>query len=149
VTDANACFIDGVAYAAGTANPGNACQVCAPGTSITAWSSQADACGTGQACVSGTCVPASASIRLHCGAGQPGDTILETVSAAACVNLSSATVAAGPSFVTLQGAGSVTLYEGADCTGGKLQVSANTSFCGLTFDPSGNVNDNVRSISFP
>ena len=34
------CFIDGVVYAAGTPNPANACETCAPATSTTAWTAR-------------------------------------------------------------------------------------------------------------
>ncbi len=51
------CFIGGVVYAAGTVNPANACQVCTPGTSTTAWSNEPDgtSCATGEVCSSGAC----------------------------------------------------------------------------------------------
>ncbi len=35
------CFIDGVAHAEGAVNPANACEVCAPATSTTAWTARA------------------------------------------------------------------------------------------------------------
>jgi hypothetical protein len=58
VADSGAvCDIGGMSYSAGTTNPGNACQLCHPGTSTTAWSNVADgtACGSAGACVAGTC----------------------------------------------------------------------------------------------
>jgi hypothetical protein len=52
------CFITGTLYPAGTANPSNACQVCTPGSSTTAWSNTASgtSCGTGLVCAGGSCV---------------------------------------------------------------------------------------------
>ncbi|QRN94478.1 hypothetical protein JRI60_35890 [Archangium violaceum] len=35
------CFIDGVVYAAGAPNPGNACETCVPATSTTRWTARA------------------------------------------------------------------------------------------------------------
>jgi MYXO-CTERM domain-containing protein len=55
------CAFSGAAYASGTTNPANNCQVCAPSTSTTAWSNQSDgstcanACTTGGTCQSGIC----------------------------------------------------------------------------------------------
>jgi hypothetical protein len=52
------CFIGGTLYTAGTANPGNVCQVCTPASSTTAWSNLADgsACAPGKVCAAGACV---------------------------------------------------------------------------------------------
>ena len=51
------CEVGGMFYAAGTPNPGNACQTCQPGTSTSAFSNVADgtSCGSGQVCSNGTC----------------------------------------------------------------------------------------------
>jgi MYXO-CTERM domain-containing protein len=52
------CAIDGAAYAAGVMNPANACQICAPSTSTTAWSDAI--CTAFDAChAPGTCDPTS------------------------------------------------------------------------------------------
>ncbi|HEY2515978.1 MAG TPA: FG-GAP repeat protein, partial [Polyangiaceae bacterium] len=52
------CDISGSTYSSGTPNPANACQVCTPASSTTAWSSVSTgtSCGTGQICVSGSCL---------------------------------------------------------------------------------------------
>src|SRR5208282_5465629 len=52
------CDIGGTVYAGGTVNPANACQVCTPATSTTAWSSEPNGttCASGEVCSSGTCV---------------------------------------------------------------------------------------------
>ncbi len=94
---------------------------------------------------SGSAFPASVSIRLHCQSGSP---ILETIAAAGCVNLAPDN-RIRTSFATLNGPGSVTFYEGLDCTGGKRQISASMALCGKTFDNGGQMNDRVQSISFP
>jgi hypothetical protein len=51
------CFIGGVVYASGAANPANACQTCVPSTSPTAWVNAADGrnCNNGYACAAGVC----------------------------------------------------------------------------------------------
>ncbi len=51
------CLIEGVCYADGQANPGNACQVCASATQPGAWSAVAagTSCGTNAVCVAGLC----------------------------------------------------------------------------------------------
>jgi hypothetical protein len=58
------CYIGGTFYASGTANPSNACQVCTPSSSTSAWSSQANgttcndnnACTQTDTCQNGACV---------------------------------------------------------------------------------------------
>ncbi|MFI5298260.1 MAG: hypothetical protein ACHREM_09200 [Polyangiales bacterium] len=63
-TCSNDCFIGGVLYPSGAINPTNACQICTPATSTTAWSSVSDgtgcndnnACTQIDTCQSGTCV---------------------------------------------------------------------------------------------
>jgi hypothetical protein len=63
-TCASGCVIGGTFYAAGAVNPANPCQVCAPGTSTSAWSSGAsgatcndgNACTSSDHCVNGACV---------------------------------------------------------------------------------------------
>jgi hypothetical protein len=51
------CFVDNMTWTTGAVNPMNACEVCAPGISTTAWSMRAsgEACGSGLICGSGTC----------------------------------------------------------------------------------------------
>ncbi len=51
------CVVGGISYPAGGANPANACQLCDPSQSTTAWSNSVPgtACGTGAVCTSGTC----------------------------------------------------------------------------------------------
>ncbi|NBD08278.1 hypothetical protein [Corallococcus silvisoli] len=53
------CFIDGGLHAAGAPNPANACEVCVPETSTTAWTPRADGtqCDSGQVCSAGMCSP--------------------------------------------------------------------------------------------
>jgi MYXO-CTERM domain-containing protein len=56
------CAISGTAYPTGTTNPSNTCQVCAPGTSTTAWSDQSDGSTcTGGTCKAGVCIKSSSS----------------------------------------------------------------------------------------
>jgi MYXO-CTERM domain-containing protein len=52
------CYINGTLYAAGAVNPANACQVCTPTSSTSAWStaSNGTSCGTGEVCSAGACV---------------------------------------------------------------------------------------------
>lgn len=54
---ATGCTIGGIPYAAGTANPVNACQICKPATSLGAWANadEGTACDSGQYCHAGTC----------------------------------------------------------------------------------------------
>jgi len=52
------CFIGGQFFGNNTANPGNACEVCRPGTSINSWTRRntGDSCGgTGQFCSNNSC----------------------------------------------------------------------------------------------
>ena len=51
------CWIDSTLYTGGATKPGNACQTCQPGVSVTAWSNAASttACATGQVCTAGAC----------------------------------------------------------------------------------------------
>lgn len=51
------CFIGGTYYAADTVDPANACQVCTPATSTTAWTTRpaGTACGAGSVCSEGAC----------------------------------------------------------------------------------------------
>lgn len=51
------CFISGALVADTGANPANACELCMPTTSTTAWTARADglACGTGRVCAAGVC----------------------------------------------------------------------------------------------
>ena len=51
------CFIGGTYYASGAVDPANACQVCTPATSTTAWTPRpaGTACGAGSVCSGGTC----------------------------------------------------------------------------------------------
>jgi hypothetical protein len=86
---ADSCVIDGVCYAAGTVNPANACQECAPATSATAWSPKVNgsacddgnACTQNDACQNGTCtagapVVCTASDQCHdVGTCDPSDGI--------------------------------------------------------------------------
>jgi hypothetical protein len=58
------CVIGGTVYASGTTETGDACEVCEPGMSTTAWTTLTDGttCGTGVTCVAGMCngcVPAT------------------------------------------------------------------------------------------
>jgi hypothetical protein len=74
VADDHACFIAGTAYAAGTANPGNACQVCSPALSRSAWSNQANGTGcddgdantVGDVCTGGTCAGVDHCLGVTC-----------------------------------------------------------------------------------
>jgi len=56
-TCSGGCFIGGSSYASGTANPGNPCQSCQPGTTTTAWSNVTNgmSCGSGEVCNAGVC----------------------------------------------------------------------------------------------
>jgi Regulator of chromosome condensation (RCC1) repeat len=153
--DGNACTDDDVCTAgvcAGTpytCSPPATCQE--PGTcngdGTCSFANQLDDtdCGNGLACVSGTCGPKWASIYQGCDEGSP----LPDVEAAICVNLPSATSAAfGALFLSGDDDGSVTIYEGSNCTGSQVQVSNSTNFCGLTYPNGDPVNDNVQSIGF-
>jgi len=75
------CFIGGVLFPAGTVDPANACLVCTPATSTTAWSNIADGtvCDDGNACTSTdvctagtcggtafTCTPTSCQLSSTC-----------------------------------------------------------------------------------
>jgi hypothetical protein len=53
------CFISQSVYSPGTANPGDPCQSCQPGTSTTMWTNSANgtACGSGEICNGATCAP--------------------------------------------------------------------------------------------
>ncbi len=53
------CVIGGSSYPGGTVNPSDACQVCDPSKSTSAWSSAPDgkSCASGEVCSSGTCGP--------------------------------------------------------------------------------------------
>jgi hypothetical protein len=55
---ADGCQINGASYAAGALDLSNACHVCRPSTSTSAWSNAADgtSCGQGQVCSLGACV---------------------------------------------------------------------------------------------
>jgi MYXO-CTERM domain-containing protein len=52
------CFIAGMLYPAGTIDPADACQVCAPAASTTTWSNEPDgtSCGAGEVCSMGACM---------------------------------------------------------------------------------------------
>lgn len=98
---------------------------CDPSTGACSNPTLADgtACGTGQTCASGAC-NFSVSIGIDC-AGATA--LLETIPAAGCVSFAAATIAAGPSYAVLDSHGTYTLHEGANCTGGKRQTSADSS----------------------
>jgi hypothetical protein len=54
-----ACFVDGALRQSGVFDPGNACRLCDPATSTSAWSPLPDgaSCGAGQLCAAGSCAP--------------------------------------------------------------------------------------------
>ncbi|APR80856.1 Hypothetical protein A7982_06203 [Minicystis rosea] len=129
---ASECFIGGTLYAAGTVNPANACLVCTPQTSTTAWSNRADgtSCNDGNACTKSdvctagtcggtayTCTPSSCQQSSTCD-GNGGCTIVNKTSGAACPDDGNAC-----SSDTCNGAGTcthATLADGASCGDGQL-----------------------------
>ncbi|MHB8419182.1 MAG: hypothetical protein ACYDCL_13990 [Myxococcales bacterium] len=78
------CTIGGSFFPAGTANPGNACQLCDPAQSPGLWSHVPDgtACGTGLACAGGSCCGGLHG-TLTC-SGQPIDSCLDDLNCGAC-----------------------------------------------------------------
>ncbi|APR88448.1 Thiamin-phosphate pyrophosphorylase [Minicystis rosea] len=129
---ASECFIGGTLYAAGTVNPANACLVCAPQTSTTAWSNRADgtSCNDGNACTKSdvctagtcggtayTCTPTSCQASSTCD-GNGGCTIVNKPNGAACPDDGNAC-----SSDTCNGAGTcahATLSDGTGCGAGQL-----------------------------
>ena len=71
------CVIGGMFFAPGTVDPSNACEVCRPSTSTTAWSNRANGttcddgniCTVHDQCMSGTCVGTVAPPGTSCGTG--------------------------------------------------------------------------------
>ncbi len=60
------CFINETFYAAGAADPGNACQTCQPAVSTTTWTNADGITCSGGTCCSGACVDEQTS-SAHCG----------------------------------------------------------------------------------
>ncbi|MGH7436613.1 MAG: protease pro-enzyme activation domain-containing protein [Polyangiaceae bacterium] len=68
------CDIGGKPYAAGAANPSNACQTCAPATSVASFTTtlaDGTSCGTGKLCSGGTCVAGCIIGGTFHGSGSP------------------------------------------------------------------------------
>jgi hypothetical protein len=63
-TGADSCSISGVTYAAGAANPANACETCVPTASTSGWSNVADgaSCGDAATCLAGECTSAQCTV---------------------------------------------------------------------------------------
>jgi hypothetical protein len=76
------CYVAGTFYSAGP-NPGNACQLCTPSTSTTAWTDVANGtstpCPVGELCNAGSCASGCyiAGIFYASGALDPGNACLE------------------------------------------------------------------------
>jgi MYXO-CTERM domain-containing protein len=68
------CIINSIFYPPNAINPSNACQLCAPAASTTAWSNQTDgtSCGAAQVCSSGACVSGSSSSSASSGGASSG-----------------------------------------------------------------------------
>ncbi len=127
---ANVCFIAGTIYTPGTSNPANACQVCIPGASNTAWSSVTDgtSCGGGtEVCSSGACV-ADCFIG---GALYPSGTVNPANPCQVCAPSSSTTAWSG-------------VTDGTSCNNGGEVCSSGTCvadcFIGGALYPSGTAN---------
>ena len=103
------CWIDSTLYSSGAAKPGNPCQTCQPGTSVTAWTNTASttACPTGQVCTAGAC--------------QPGCSIGGTYYATDAANPSNACQVCKPGTSTT---GWTNVTDGTGCGSGKVCSAA-------------------------
>jgi len=81
-TTMQGCAIDSMMYSTGAQNPANACLVCQPSKSPSAWTNATDgaSCGAGEVCTAGMCTAGCfvSGAFYASGAGQPGNTICET-----------------------------------------------------------------------
>jgi MYXO-CTERM domain-containing protein len=127
------CVVGGTAYASGTTNPANACQVCDPSTSTTAWSDQSD----GTACPGGTCEAgvcnAVADGGSDAGSGGAGGSSTTTSSSSGSTTGTTASSSSGSTTATSGGGGSTTGTSGG---GGGSTTGTSGSGCACTTAPS-------------
>jgi MYXO-CTERM domain-containing protein len=126
------CQIGGILYVTGTENPSNACQVCTPATSTTAWSNQPDSttCTDGT-CQSGVCTPLpdAGADAGDAGDGGPGTTSSSSGSS------SSGTTTSSTSGTTSSSSSTGTTSAGGSGAGGSGGASSDTNFYACAASP--------------
>jgi hypothetical protein len=126
------CSIAGTTYAAGATNPANACQICQPSVSTTAWQAATGACGAGEVCMGTTC---AAGCYIDGATYAPGD--VNPASACQVCTPGDATTA----WSDTDGAPCGPTGAGATCNQGTCMCppASPTMISGVVMDPGANV----------